>query len=198
MILFVGACSGSDGADRVDPLGATDADLTEGPAISADDFHTGVLDTELWQVVDPRGDGNVQLVGAGSPDAHLRLSVPAGADHDASTNNTALRVMQAAENQDFEIEVKSESEPTKQYQSQGLLVEQDASNYVRFDVFYGGGSLRAYSATFNSGSSTVRVNSSIPSGPITYLRLARSGNQWTARHSHDGSSWATATTFSMR
>ena len=42
------------------------------------------------------------------------------------TSNTALRVMQPAADEDFELEVKFESEPTQAYQSQGLLVEQDA------------------------------------------------------------------------
>ena len=104
--------------------------------------------------------------------------------------------MQPAADEDFEIEVKFESEPTQGYQSQGLLVEQDASNYVRFDVYSDGSSLRVFAATFANGAPTIRVNSPIPSGPTTYLRLGRSGNQWTARYSYDGVSWTTAASFS--
>ena len=164
--------------------------------ILSDDFYTGVLDTSLWEVVDPQGDGTVELVGAGTSDAQLLLSVPAGTTHDAWSTNTTLRVMQPAADEDFEIEVKFESEPTQGYQSQGLLVEQDASNYVRFDVYSDGSSLRAFAATFANGAPTIRVNSPIPSGPTTYLRLGRSGNQWTARYSYDGVSWTTAASFS--
>ena len=56
-----------------------------GADITADDFNTGSLDTQLWNVVDPQGDGTVSLVGAGTPDAHLLLSVPTGTLHDAWT-----------------------------------------------------------------------------------------------------------------
>ena len=192
VVLLIAACGGSDGGTEV---GRTHAGLTPGDIV-ADDFHTGVLDTQVWQVVDPQGDGTVDLVGAGTPDAHLQLSVPTGVEHDAWTDNTTLRAMQPALDEDFEIEVKFESEPTQQYQSQGVLVEQDGSNYIRFDVFYAGGSLRAFSATFSNGAPTVRVHSLISSGPTIYLRLARSGDQWTARYSYDGVSWATATSFS--
>ena len=185
------ACSGSD----VDSTGSAEGRLT-GAGITADDFHTGILDSGTWQIVDPQGDSTVELVGAGTPDAQLLLSVPAGTTHDAWSNNTTLRVMQPAADDDFEIEVKFESGPTQRYQSQGLLVQQNASSYVRFDVFSDGSSLRAFAATFANGTPTVRVNNSITGGPTTYLRLGRSGNQWTARYSSDGVSWTTATSFS--
>jgi len=186
---MVAACSGSDGGAGADSVGATPA------AILSDDFHTGVLDTLLWEVVDPQGDGTIELVGAGTPDAQLLLSVPQGTVHDPWTSNTALRAMQPAADEDFQIEVKFESEPTQQYQGQGLLVEQDTSNYVRFDVFSDGKSLRVFSATFTNGVPTVRTNQSIASGPTTYLRLSRSGNQWTTWYSYDGSNWVTAASF---
>ena len=185
------ACSGADS----NPAGGAEGLLT-GAGVVADDFHTGILDSGTWQIVDPQGDGTVELVGAGTPDAQLLLSVPAGTTHDAWSNNTTLRVMQPAADEDFEIEVKFESQPTQQYQSQGLLVQQNTSSYVRFDVFSDGSSLRAFAATFANGAPTVRVNSPIAAGPTTYLRLGRSGNQWTARYSYDGVSWTTAASFS--
>ncbi len=154
------ACSGSD----LDSTGSAEGRLT-GAGIIADDFHTGTLDSGTWQIVDPQGDSTVELVGAGTPDAQLLLSVPAGTTHDAWSNNTTLRVMQPAADEDFEIEVKFESQPTQRYQGQGVLVEQNASNYVRFDVYSDGSSLRAFAATFANGSPTVRVNSPIRSGP---------------------------------
>jgi len=138
----------------------------------------------------------VSFSGAGTPDAHLLLSVPAGTVHDAWSTNTALRVMQAAADTDFEIEVKFESEPTRRYQVQGLLVEQDALNYLRFDVFSDGEALNVYSASFIDGAATVHIRESIPSAATIFLRLARAGNQWTARYSLDAMTWVTATSFS--
>ena len=177
-------------------VGSESGKLLPGGGVVSDDFNTGSLDTSLWQVVDPQGDGTVALVGAGTQDALLELSVPAGTSHDAWTNNTTLRVMQAATNDDFELEIKFESVPGSKYQSQGFIVEQDASNYIRYDVYHDGKSLRAFSATFTEGTPTVRVSQKISSGPVIYLRLSRSSNQWTASYSYDGTSWATATSFS--
>ena len=165
-----------------------------GPIVS-DDFRNGVLDAQLWEVVDPHGDGTVELVGAETPDARLLLSVPAGTKHYAWSTNTTLRVMQPAADEDFEIEVKFESEPTENYQGQGLLVEQDESNYIRFDVYSNGSSLRVFSAKISNGSPSVEVNEAIASAAMTFLRLGRTGDQWTARY-HDGANWVTATTFS--
>jgi len=166
-------------------------------AFRSDDFRDGVLDPVSWEVVDPLGDGTVELLGAGTPDAHLLMTVPAGGlSHDAWTSNTALRVMQPAADDDFEIEVKFESEPTKRFQDQGLLVEQDASNFIRFDVFSDGSDPYVFAATFVEGLPVIRLRETIPSAPVIYLRLRRSGDQWTARYSFDGSNWTTATSFS--
>ena len=73
-----------------------------------------------------------------------------------------------------------------------VLVEESPGNYLRFDVFSTGKSLRLFSATFANGSPTVRVNRKISTGTTIYLRLTRSGNQWTGQYSDDGASWTTA------
>jgi regulation of enolase protein 1 (concanavalin A-like superfamily) len=149
-------------------------------------------------VVDPQGDGTVELVGAKTSDAHLLLSVPSGTQHDAWSTNTTLRVMQPAADEDFEIEAKFESEPTEKSQGQGLLVEQDESNYIRFDVYSNGSTFRVFAAQISNGSPLPKVNEAIASAATTYLRLGRAGDQWTAQYSYDGSNWVTAKTFSHR
>lgn len=193
LALTVAACGGEYEPGSV---GSNSGEVSAANGIFSDDFHTGSLDTQVWQVVDPQGDGSVDLVGAGTPDAHLRLSVPAGTDHDAWTDNTSLRVMQPAEDEDLEVEVKFESQPTQAYQSQGLIVQQDPSNYVRFDVYSSGGSLKIFTATFANGSASIYSNDTISLSGTTYLRLGRVGNQWTAQYSSNGTSWATAASFS--
>jgi regulation of enolase protein 1 (concanavalin A-like superfamily) len=195
---MVAACSGTDtGAAAAGGSGGSGSGGRASGAILSDDFHTGVLDSQVWEVVDPLGDGAVELVGAGTSDAHLELSVPAGTSHDAwGDDPTVLRVMQPVDDEDFEIEVKFESEPTAKYQTQGLLVQQDSSNYLRLDVFHNGSTLQIFSATFTNGSPTTHVNSTIAAAPNTYLRLTRAGDEWTAQHSSDGSNWETATSFS--
>ena len=200
---FLAGCSGAVSLDTLperavaQPGPGPQPGPQPGPGgIVSDDFHTGALATQLWEVVDPRGDGTVELVGADTSDAHLLLSVPSGTKHDAWSTNTTLRVMQPSADEDFEIEAKFESEPTEKSQGQGLLVEQDESNYLRFDVYSNGSSFRVFAATISNGSPLAKINEAIASTATTYLRLERTGDQWTAQYSHDGSNWVTAKTFS--
>ena len=46
-----------------------------GPIVTSDDFSTGQLNTNLWTFVNPQGDGSYRLIGAGSSDAWLNLTV---------------------------------------------------------------------------------------------------------------------------
>jgi regulation of enolase protein 1 (concanavalin A-like superfamily) len=124
------------------------------------------------------------------------LSVPEGTVHDPWSTNTSLRVMQAASDEDFEIEAKFDSEPTQKYQGQGFIVEQDESNYIRFDVFHDGRRFRIFAATIANGSPTVRFNRRISPMATTHLRLGRVGDQWIAEYSTDGASWSSAGSFS--
>ena len=93
-----------------------------------------MLNTSLWTIVDPVGDGTVELAGSGTIDAHLLLSVPQGSVHNAwSGGNQTVRLMQMASDEDMQLEVKFESVPTERYQFQGIIVEQDADNYLRYE-----------------------------------------------------------------
>ena len=68
-------------------------------AIISDDFNAGALDTGLWSIVDPVGDGAVVVNGT-----QALISVPAGTSHDVwSSGNFAPRVMQAAADTDIAL-----------------------------------------------------------------------------------------------
>jgi regulation of enolase protein 1 (concanavalin A-like superfamily) len=190
----VGGVGGTAGSGGVGGMGGVGGTVPSG--IVSDDFYTGVLNTQVWQVVDLQGDSTVSFQGAGTVDAHVLLSVPAGTEHDPKPPNTTLRLMQPAADGDFEIEVKFESEPTLRYQMQGLLVEQDGSNYIRLDFYSDGSFFYVFSQTFTDGSPTLHVDLPIASAATTYLRLGRVGDQWTAWYSYDSSSWTEATSFS--
>jgi regulation of enolase protein 1 (concanavalin A-like superfamily) len=161
--------------------------------IESDDFNATVLDGGLWQLVDPVGDGQAVMTGN-----QLELSVPAGTSHDVwRSGNFAARVMQAAADEDFEIEVKFESAVSEKYQLQGLLVEEDAGNYLRFDFYSDGKSTRLFAASFSGGSPSVKKNVSIGSvGAPLYMRVTRQGDQWTQLYSLDGVNWLTGAEFS--
>ena len=80
------------------------------------------------------------------------IAVPGGTSHDVwSAGNFAPRLMQTAADTDFELEVKFESPVTSAYQMEGLLVEQDADNFIRLDFYSNGSATRAFAAVFVNG-----------------------------------------------
>ncbi|MBF2001378.1 MAG: DUF4347 domain-containing protein, partial [Synechococcales cyanobacterium M58_A2018_015] len=168
---------------------------TPGSAFSSDDFNSNSLNSR-WSFVNPLNDGSYRLVGAGSGDAYLELVAPAGSSHDLWNNsNRSVRVMQATSNTDFGLEAKFASQPTQRFQMQGILVEQDVNNWIRFDTYHDGASLYIFAATTVNGASTVRLNTAIAPGSAPYLRVNRQGNQWTLQYSGNGSNWTTAGSF---
>lgn len=189
------AGSGGDGGVGGGGMGGAGGTGHTDPVVS-DDFDAESLDTDVWEVVDPIGDGTVELVGVGTPDAHLMLTVPGGTAHNAwIPNNDTLRLMQPAPDEDFELEAKFESLPTENLQYQGLIVEQGPGMYIRFDAYSDGASLNIFAATFDEEGATTRLNEPIASAPVIWMRLARSGDDWTGSYSFDGETWTTAMNF---
>ncbi len=163
--------------------------------ITSDDFSGGGLDPR-WTVVDPRGDGDVSLVGTGTSDARLSLSVPAGSGHDAWAPNESLQVLQAVDDTDLSLDAKFDSVPTKRYQMQGLIVREDADTWIRADYYHDGSSLRVFAASFDDGQPTIHTNAVVPSASSLWLRLERSGDQWSVSTSLNGVSWVGRAGFS--
>src|SRR4051812_23639766 len=93
--------------------------LVRAQAPVSDDFSSGSLNTALWTIVNPVGDGTVSF-----SSARLQLGLPAGVDHDLWTGgNKSIRIMQNVSVGDFEVEAKFETIPTTQYQTQGIIAE---------------------------------------------------------------------------
>ena len=96
-----------------------------------DDFDGSQLNPNVWTIVDPLAGSDVSVSGG-----FLTIQVPAPVSHDVwISGNRAPRVMQPVADTDFWIEAKFDSIPSKKYQIQGLLVEQDVGNFLRFDIF---------------------------------------------------------------
>ena len=149
----------------------------------SDDFNTTSLNTNLWTFVNPAGDGTVSLNGA-----EAVLSVPAGRAHDLWTaGNASARILQQIGNVDFAVEVKFDSAPQTSIQDEGLIVAADASNYLRFDVYYSGAAYY-FSSSFANNKPTIYANSKIAAmmGAPIWLRVQRQGNAWTSTWSTDG------------
>lgn len=174
-------------------LGPADAS-----AVTSDDFNVCALNTSLWTITDPIGTSTVTVGGAGTENAQLVISIPAGASHDVwTTYNDTVRLMQPAPNVDFEVQVKFDSLLTAGYQMQGILVEQDAGRFLRYDIVHSGSSVFLFSATFAGGSAVTRGNRTISNGAPFWMSVKRVGDQWTLRYSYDGQNWLSFSSFSF-
>ena len=146
-------------------------------------------------MIDPLGDSFAGTTGVGTGDALLELSVPSGTPHNLFDNDkNAVRIMQSATDSDFEAEVKFASEPSQKYQGQGILIEQDNDDWIRFDTFHNGKRLQIFAATTTTGNSQTIFSRNV-SGAANYLRVNRQGDEWALDYSADGSSWTTAGSF---
>jgi len=164
--------------------------------IVSDDFNTCRLNTSLWTFVDPVGDSTLTLTETHTPNACATIAIPAGTDHDIWTSgNFAPRLMQPANDANFEIEAKFDSPLTEQYQMAGLLAKQSDTDFVRFDFYSTDSETRIFAASFTTGSVSTRNNRVIPNGYPLVMRVRREDHHWTQSYSYDGQTWITATTF---
>ncbi len=164
---------------------------TSAHALTSDDFNAFTLDTSVWSVIDPQGDSVISVDGY-----RLKIDVPADTSHDVwLSGNMAPRVMQVVTDSDFEMAAKFESPIGEQFQLQGILVEQDAGHFLRFDFYSDGTNTKIFAAAFSDGSVSVKVNKTVTVGNPMFLRITRTGNQWTQWYSEDGVTWTQAISF---
>ncbi len=164
----------------------------------SDDFNACALNTNVWTVLDPVGTATVNLVGMGTDDAQAVIAIPAGPSHDVwTTYNDTVRLMQPADNTDFEVRVKFDSLLTTGYQMQGIFVEQDAGRFLRYDLVQDGTSTFLFSATFAAGSAVIRGNKYVTNGAPFHLSVRRAADQWTLKYSYDGTNWLSFSNFSF-
>ncbi|MEM7236899.1 MAG: Ig-like domain-containing protein, partial [Pseudomonadota bacterium] len=162
------------------------------PVLSSDDFGDAALES-IWTMEGPEGSiAELAIVG---DERFLELTTADG-EHDLwNTSTGATRLMQAANDEDMTLEVRFLSEPAERFQMQGIVVEQDESNWLRFDVYSDGNVLRIFAASTVEGASSARISSIIPSGAASHLRVERDGDNWTLLISSDGVEWAAAGSF---
>ena len=164
-----------------------------GDSIQSDEFNSTSLNGALWRFENPVGDATVTVNGA-----QAAISLPAGVSHDLWTGSLgAARLLQDVPNQDFEVEVKLDSAfGGAGNKLQGIVVQQDADDLLRLEVHFDGSATRLFAAVIAGGVASSQHYSTVASASSTYLRVARTGNQWTLRHSTDGTNWTTTATFS--
>ncbi|MBX7250396.1 MAG: InlB B-repeat-containing protein [Candidatus Promineofilum sp.] len=158
----------------------------------SDDFSGCQLNPQLWAFVNPLGDAELSMTGS-----QVQISIPAGTGHDIWTGGSnAPRVMQFAKNEDFELDVKFESVFGQKNQAQGILIEADAQNFLRYNFLHDGDSYRLQAFTFTAGAPTTRINDlTLTITPPMYLRVKRIGSVWNLYYSTNGTTWAFAAGF---
>ena len=111
--------------------------------------------------------------------------------------NGSLDVMQSVADADFGVEVKFDSVPTKKYQDEGVLVQQDSGDWVRFSLYSDGSKLWAFGASTVGNQSTQRLRTAVSAGSSLWLRVSRAGSTWSMSYSSNGSSWSSVGSFSQ-
>ncbi|MEZ4515532.1 MAG: DUF1349 domain-containing protein [Chloroflexota bacterium] len=164
--------------------------IVSGPP--TDNFDNCVVDSQ-WTFENPLGDGAASANGT-----QLVLAVPADVEHNVYTSgNDSARVVQATKNEDFTVEVKFDSHLEEDGTMQGIIVEQDDQNFMRFDFYKRSGNVTVYAAAFtNLVADYTNAKATIADvAPPTYLRVNRMGDSWELLYSFDGKTWTSAYTF---
>lgn len=172
-----------------------------GAQLLSDNFCVDGTLESYWRIFDPytltgMPAGGISTISVSG--SNVEIDVPAGYDHNlwSGSSNLAPRILQQTQNIDFDVEVKFISVPSVRYQMQGLIVQQDDDTFLRFEIFHDGTNVKIFAAYIDGATALTKHNGTLASVPA-YLRISRSGNNWTFDYSFDGSTWQTATTFSQ-
>ena len=171
----------------------TTVGTTSGSVVS-DDFTSSTLNG-AWTFVNPLNDGSFSFNGSS-----ILLSVPGGTSHDPWTpGDNAVRIMQPIANTDFAVQVKFSSAVNinAPYQEQGIIVEQDATHFLRFSMHSNNQQVYAFAANISGSTGNVFVNQEMRGGSATYMRLRRTGNSWAFSYSYDSYHWTPAFVFTQ-
>lgn len=159
----------------------------------SDNFDGLSLDDSVWSLYDPVGSATISQAGG-----QLSFSVPSGVENSVWNNGVrAPSVMQAVNDADFDVIAKFDSQLIGRYQGQGILVEQDENNVIRFDFYQNdtGSTLRIFTGIIDNGNPSQQVKTVITNATPQYLRVTRTGDEWVESYSYDGINWSIATRF---
>jgi hypothetical protein len=163
----------------------------------ADEFNEPTLDLGRWQFVNPTPPGGASFT---KDPTTVTLVVPGGTAHDLWTNGYQVpRLMQTVNDADIAVEVRFNSAVGPQFQTEGLVFEQDSTNVIRVDFNGNGTQTRTFIASFPNGftSPIIVADSLIGTTGVSPLlmRVQRVDNAWTVSYSLNGTTWTTVATF---
>ncbi|MEO0718610.1 MAG: tandem-95 repeat protein [Pseudomonadota bacterium] len=162
--------------------------------IVSDDFASAALDP-AWTI--EGATGVTAALGGAGPERYLTLTTPTGNYDLWNARYNAARATQPADNGDFEVEAKFLTQVNDGNEFQGIVVEQDVSNWIRFDTYTNGSNHYIFAAVTLGNVSSARINSVISAGDAQYIRVNRIGDDWTLSYSSDGQNWNVAGSFTQ-
>ena len=126
------------------------------------------------------------------------LTVPSVTNHNIWDKNQGVGLFQNISNVDFDVVAKFDSAVKQGYQEQGIVVQQDAQNFIFFAVYHDGTTPRLLVVVTNGGTPTLQYSQPISSGGAPFwLRVKRVGNGWTQSWSTNGTTYNVGSTFSQ-
>ena len=159
----------------------------------SDDFHSLVLNP-MWTFY-AHCCGFVKMNGTDA-----LLIVPGVTAHDIYGGIGGVGLLQTIADVDFQVEVKFDSVVAQGDEVEGILVQQDAQDYVWFAVFHDGTTPRIFAGAAIGGTAFPAYNDPITVPPGTtsfWMRVNRSGATWTQSWSVDGTTYNPAMSFSQ-
>ncbi|MEM8852780.1 MAG: Ig-like domain-containing protein, partial [Pseudomonadota bacterium] len=181
----------SDGADASEAtVTLAVGEVGSGDLLFSDDFSGATLE-EGWEFF---GIGGSAGLNGADQEAWLEIVSPQGVAVDALDALTTPRVLQEVANSDFEVSIKFLNDPTQDYQEHGLLVVQDDTSWIRFDVAMTTSGLRLIVGVVEDNDGSISLFKGISPGEVTHLRITREGTTFNFETSSDGDSWTLAHT----
>ncbi|MCK4654534.1 MAG: DUF1349 domain-containing protein [Candidatus Cloacimonetes bacterium] len=158
----------------------------------SDNFCDGTtLNTEIWEFYDPVEDCSVIL-----NNGNAEISIPGGTgSHDLHTN-LAPRLLQNIPDEDFAVQIEFDSAPAVQFQMQGFVVQTSTGARLRFETYFGSEPY-FYVNTYGVSVTGLPINQAIGGAIPQYLKLDRTGNEWTFDYSYDGTLWDNVSTYTL-
>ncbi|WP_431729896.1 ThuA domain-containing protein [Verrucosispora sp. TAA-831] len=170
-------------------------DEPAGPVDPSDEFSGTALDKCRWNAI-LREDATAYLVADGA----LRIDVPNGDIYGTDNTGPTNFILQNAPDGDWTLETKVDGRLLdEQYQQGGLIVYGDDDNYVKFDFVVDNQAGSPVSRRIELRSEIDGVIQDPQPGAegltesVWHLRLARTGDTFTASYSADGNTWTTLT-----
>jgi len=166
-------------------------DEPAGPVDPSDEFTASTLDKCRWNAV-TREDPAAYRIDGGE----LRIDVPNGDIYGTGNTGPANFILQTAPTGDWTLQTRVDGSAfTEQYQQGGLLVYADDDNYLKLDFVVDNTAGAAVSRRIEFRSEIGGVVQNPQPGianltsAVWHLRLARSGDTYTASYSANGTDW---------